>query len=166
MIIASSHRPHLDWRGRLAGHLLCLSRGAAPPTTSRRDVLLWTAASRPVVAGARASPHGNAETRDALAGLSCDHVTAQSANVARSSRSSGRSTAIEVTFDSETVPVLSKEVLDDRSPSPRPWTGDPMQSIRARLQCLPRRKGEPPRILRRLQLLRRWSHEQVEQVFT
>jgi putative transposase len=26
--------------------------------------------------------------------------------------------------------------------------------------------GESPRILRRLQLLRRWSHEQVEQVFT
>jgi NADPH2:quinone reductase len=64
---------------------------------------------------------------------------------------------MKAAFYEQTGPAEHVLVLGDM-PDPQPASGE----VRVRLQW----SGEPPRELRRLQHLRRWSHEQDEQVLT
>jgi hypothetical protein len=43
------------------------------------------------------------------------------------------------------------------------WTKSDTDGV---FEAITKAQYEPPRVLRRLQLLRRWSHEEVEQVLT
>jgi len=65
--------------------------------------------------------------------------------------------------------VRSDVLLDEiEAVSEGPVSGADEGSLRDRVRTYwqSMQKGEPPRVLGRLQLLREWSHEQVKEVFT